>query len=175
MQSQTPNLPTAAPLFNVTPPPPVSKTRKRRKPGPRPVKHKGKRKSIDKKVIAEMLQQGYKQKHIAETTGASVPTVCSINTILKQNVAAINTFIISKGLILNYKQKQAIELALQLNTSLEKQLQDNTLTASDKINWLKTLNAAFTTFFEKERLLSNKSTSNIAVLSKFMQAALNEV
>ena len=104
-----------------------------------------------------------------------MPTVCSINTILKQNVAAINTFIISKGLILNYKQKQAIELALQLNTSLEKQLQDNTLTASDKINWLKTLNAAFTTFFEKERLLSNKSTSNIAVLSKFMQAALNEV
>jgi hypothetical protein len=153
---------------------PIAK-RKSHRPGPAKLKRDSNKKHINKELVAEMINQGYKAKVICDKLQISPATVSSVKSIIEKNIEDIETFKNFKSSILEYRQKDNNLLSICINRSLEKDLLDNKLRPADKINWLKALDVGFSIYFDKLRLQEGKATQHIAVLSGFMKEAISEV
>ncbi len=143
--------------------PPIKKPRKKRE------------KPVDKQLVTAMLANGYQKKYISEVADCSEVTVHSINNIVKNSQNEIKSFLSDRANLLAYYQKQHLELISKLNESIAKDLEDGLLKGSEKGKILFYLSQGFGIFYDKERLETGKSSSNVSIMQSFMIQAHEKV
>jgi len=136
---------------------------------------KKREKPIDKQLITSMLADGYQKERIAEAADVSRQTVWQIQKKTENEIISVNEYLRDRAKVLAYYQRQHLNLIEKLIISVNKDLEDGVMKPSEKGKIIFYLEQGFGIFYDKERLELGKSTSNTAVLQRFMLEAHENV
>lgn len=136
---------------------------------------KKREKPVDRQLVGTLLAQGYTNAAIALKTDTTAQTVWEIKKGTEDRIIQVSDFLRDRANLLAYYQKQHLDLISKLNTSIAKDLEAGLLKGSEKGKILFYLSQGFGIFYDKERLETGKSSSNVSIMQSFMVQALEKV
>ena len=123
----------------------------------------GKPGKIDKDTAVKMLDGGKSQQEVAKAFGVSKQAVSQLLQRIQPDRQELEAFKRQRGDILNALQSKSMNFLNQVLDSVSEE-QIRSLTASQKMDALRTGSQVFGIMYDKRRLETGQSTANIYTL-----------